>query len=109
MPRCWYVLMRFWLRVDNVLVRMRDTRMMCTFGSRQPQVHRELKWSEGTFADLRRESAPANQASRASNAVNSVILPVAARHFLWLPICRISVLIWNSGFPLPVRVQVEPM
>ena len=74
MPRCWYVLLRFWLRVDNVLVRMRDTRMMCTFGSRQPQVHRELKWSEGTFAELRRESAPATQASRNGSTINSIVL-----------------------------------
>jgi len=29
MPRCWYVLMRFWLRVDNVLIRLRETRFFC--------------------------------------------------------------------------------
>jgi hypothetical protein len=29
MPRCWYVLMRFWLRVDGVLIRLRETRFFC--------------------------------------------------------------------------------
>lgn len=24
MPRCWYVLLRFWLRVDRVMVRLRE-------------------------------------------------------------------------------------
>jgi hypothetical protein len=24
MPRCWYVLVRFWLRVDRVMVRLRE-------------------------------------------------------------------------------------
>ena len=26
MPRCWYVLMRHWMRVDGVLIRLRETR-----------------------------------------------------------------------------------
>jgi hypothetical protein len=29
MPRCWLVLMRFWLRVDGCLVRLRDVRHFC--------------------------------------------------------------------------------
>ena len=35
MPRCWFVLLRFWLRVDGVLVRLRETRLCCDFG--QPE------------------------------------------------------------------------
>lgn len=31
MPRCWYVLLRFWLRVDHVLVRLREARLFCQF------------------------------------------------------------------------------
>jgi len=29
MPRCWLVLLRFWLRVDGSLVRLRETRLFC--------------------------------------------------------------------------------
>jgi hypothetical protein len=29
MPRCWYVLLRFWMRVDGVLIRLRETRFFC--------------------------------------------------------------------------------
>lgn len=29
MPRCWFALLRFWLRVDGCLVRLRETRLMC--------------------------------------------------------------------------------
>lgn len=31
MPRCWFVLLRFWLRVDHVLVRLYETRYLCDF------------------------------------------------------------------------------
>lgn len=113
MPRCWYVLLRFWLRVDNVLVRMRDTRMMCTFGSRQPQVHRELKWSEGTFAELRRESAPANQASRTGKTINTT---ASLAHLLRSKCCgcHFAAVQCRFGFihqlsPLPMRLQLATM
>ena len=29
MPRCWFILMRFWMRVDGVLLRLRETRLFC--------------------------------------------------------------------------------
>ena len=32
MPKCWYVLLRFFLRVDGVMVRLRETRLFCHFG-----------------------------------------------------------------------------
>ena len=31
MPRCWFVLLRFFLRVDGVMVRLRETRLFCHF------------------------------------------------------------------------------
>lgn len=31
MPQCWFVLMRHWLRVDKMLVRLRETRLFCNF------------------------------------------------------------------------------
>ena len=58
MPRCWLVLLRFWLRVDKVLVRLRETRYFCDAGSAPTTVLREVKHSEGTFAELRAGGAP---------------------------------------------------
>jgi len=69
MPHCWYVLLRFWLRVDNHLVRLRETRIFCPLRpvaggggaaagvGRQP-VYRECTFREGTFADLQKGGAP---------------------------------------------------
>ena len=42
MPGCWFVLLRFWLRVDRVLVRLYETRLLGSFqqASEQPMVYR---------------------------------------------------------------------
>lgn len=29
MGKAWYVLLRFWLRVDSVMVRLREVRLFC--------------------------------------------------------------------------------
>ena len=29
MPKCWFVLMRLWIRVDGSMVRLRETRLFC--------------------------------------------------------------------------------
>jgi TIP41-like family len=29
MPNCWYVLLRFFLRVDRLFVRLREARLFC--------------------------------------------------------------------------------
>ena len=29
MQECWFVLLRFWLRVDGLLVRLHETRYLC--------------------------------------------------------------------------------
>ncbi len=60
MPKCWFVLLRFWLRVDRVLVRLYETRLMGSF-HRAPGallVSREVRHSEGTFEQLRAAGAP---------------------------------------------------
>lgn len=33
MPSCWFVLLRYWLRVDGVTIRLRDTRCFHAFGT----------------------------------------------------------------------------
>ncbi|XP_071930927.1 TIP41-like protein isoform X1 [Coffea arabica] len=53
MPSSWFLLLRFWLRVDGVLMRLRDTRIHCMFGeSMKPNVLRESCWREATFNSL---------------------------------------------------------
>jgi hypothetical protein len=59
MPKCWFVLLRFWLRVDNTLVRLRETRFFCSTATPQ-EVLREIKHCEGTFAELQAAGAPAS-------------------------------------------------
>ena len=29
MPKCWFVLLRLWVRVDGSMVRLRETRLFC--------------------------------------------------------------------------------
>ena len=60
MPKCWFVLLRFWLRVDRVLVRLHETRLMGSFNRAPgaPLVSREVRQSEGTFEQLRSAGAP---------------------------------------------------
>ncbi|KAL4289013.1 TIP41-like protein isoform X4 [Arachis ipaensis] len=53
MPSSWFLLLRFWLRVDGVLIRLRETRMHCVFGgSTNPIILRETCWRESTFEAL---------------------------------------------------------
>ena len=59
MPKCWFVLLRFWLRVDNTLVRLREARLFCAT-ERPDEVLREVKHSEGAFEELAAAGAPAN-------------------------------------------------
>ena len=62
MPRCWYVLLRFFLRVDKVLVKLRETRIFCPFSTDTTvgSIIREIKFSEGTFAELAKAGAPSD-------------------------------------------------
>ena len=64
MPRCWYVLMRHWMRVDGVLIRLRETRFfhrIAAGGSGRDSpcvVVRESARREETFEGLRTRGAP---------------------------------------------------
>ncbi|KAK2974517.1 hypothetical protein RJ640_018682, partial [Escallonia rubra] len=67
MPSCWFLLLRYWLRVDGVLMRLRDTRMHCVFGcSTKPVIIRESCWREATFQALSSVSSPFFSASARS-------------------------------------------
>ena len=65
MPKCWYVLLRFFLRVDKVLVKLRETRVFCPFSNNTTArpIIREIKFSEGTFEELSKAGAPADGVS----------------------------------------------
>ncbi|KAG8098248.1 hypothetical protein GUJ93_ZPchr0013g34671 [Zizania palustris] len=62
MPTGWFMLLRFWLRVDGVLMRLRDTRVYCSFGGDEakPVVLRESCWREATFASLSAKGYPSD-------------------------------------------------
>ena len=88
MPKCWFVLLRFFLRVDRVMVRLREVRYFCRFADfctssgdkAMPKILRETKHQEGTFNELRRGGAPiegpaygdADSASVALSAVSPI-------------------------------------
>ncbi|XXG44452.1 hypothetical protein AAC387_Pa01g4253 [Persea americana] len=74
MPSSWFLLLRFWsliqiflqLRVDGVLMRLRDTRMYCCFGSNgntKPVVLRDICWREATFQELSAKGFPSDSAA----------------------------------------------
>lgn len=51
MPRCWYVLLRFWLRIDHVLLRVRETRIFCELGT--DKIIREHSRLQKSFDELK--------------------------------------------------------
>ena len=56
MPICWFILSRFFVRVDGVIVRIRDTRIFHRFG--ENMVHMEITWREADLAEnVRKGSA----------------------------------------------------
>ncbi|KAH7835617.1 hypothetical protein Vadar_028003 [Vaccinium darrowii] len=89
MPSSWFVLLRFWLRVDGVLMRLRDTRMHCVFGkSTNPIILRESCWREATFKALSAKGYPSDSAAYNDPSIISQRLPVIMHktHKLELPV-----------------------
>ncbi|KAJ8768946.1 hypothetical protein K2173_023941 [Erythroxylum novogranatense] len=77
MPSCWFLLLRFWLRVDGVLMRLRDTRMHCSFADTAgPVILREICWREATFQDLSAKGYPSDSAAYSDPSIISERLPV---------------------------------
>ena len=61
--KCWFLLLRFWLCVDGVLVRSRETRMCCDLrccseNSNGVVIIRETRLREETWSQLRDRGAP---------------------------------------------------
>ncbi|KAL2537235.1 TIP41-like family protein [Forsythia ovata] len=77
MPSGWFLLLRYWLRVDGVLMRLRDTRMHCVFGeSTLPIILRESCWREATFQALSLKGYPTDSASYNDPSIISKMLPI---------------------------------
>ena len=56
MPTCVFILSRLWLRVDGVVLRVKETRIMVEFGSLA--VHRDVLWRECHWEKLKNYSLP---------------------------------------------------
>ncbi|KAJ0641131.1 putative TIP41-like protein [Helianthus annuus] len=77
MPSYWFLLLRFWLRVDGVLMRLRDTRVVCNFSENtKPVILRDVSWREATFKALASKGYPSDSASYNDPNVISQRLPV---------------------------------
>ncbi|KAJ4967447.1 hypothetical protein NE237_019296 [Protea cynaroides] len=77
MPTSWFLLLRFWLRVDGVLMRLRDTRMYCSFrNAANPTILRESCWREATFQALSMKGLPSDSAAYSDPNLISKRLPV---------------------------------
>uniref|UniRef100_A0A804JPI2 TIP41-like protein n=1 Tax=Musa acuminata subsp. malaccensis TaxID=214687 RepID=A0A804JPI2_MUSAM len=79
MPSCWFLLLRYWLRVDGVLMRLRDTRVYCSFASDdkvKPIIIRENCWREATIESLSVQGFPSGSAAYADPNLISQNLPI---------------------------------
>lgn len=88
MPRCWYVLLRFYLRIDGVIIRLREHRIYCEFRSSsgrdleayQQALVRESSGREVAFHHLEEAGAPAHPSAfkdpdKASHILTSTFGP----------------------------------
>jgi len=75
MPKCWYVLLRFWLRVDGVLIRLYETRFFCDVSAPDAVVVRETTRREETWDQLRARGAPSEprQYPNADDAASALL------------------------------------
>lgn len=94
MPKCWLVLVRFWLRVDGVLVRLREARLFCRYDSPEHahQIVREVKHFEGTFKELRAAGAPGEVGSAygTADSTSEVFAAIAPTGMRCLKIQQLS-------------------
>ena len=65
MPDCWFVLLRFTLRVDRVMIRVRDVRVFHAFGAEC--IVRDTQLREHSWSDLAALGLPEDPAFFAAN------------------------------------------
>ncbi|XP_029117099.1 TIP41-like protein isoform X2 [Elaeis guineensis] len=91
MPSYWFLLLRFWLRVDGVLMRLRDTRVYCAFVSDHkaiPVILRESCWREAPIQSLSAKGFPSDSAAYGDPNLVCQRLPVITRKTQWLKVSR---------------------
>lgn len=96
MPRCWFVLARLWLRVDDTLVRLREHRLFCSADAPDVVV-RETTWHEGTREALAKVGAPSAirggasspyaDADATAQALNAVAPSAVVKHAVECAAC----------------------
>ena len=59
MPKCWYVKMRYYLRVDYVKIRVRETRIFGYIGGVR-RIFRDVVWREADWGDLEKLGLPSD-------------------------------------------------
>ncbi|XP_060168136.1 TIP41-like protein isoform X4 [Lycium barbarum] len=96
MPSGWFLLLRFWLRVDGVLMRLRDTRLHCSFGEHVKSVIlRESCWREATFQALSSKGYPSDCAAYSDPSIISERLSIITQKAQKLSI-EMPCLSWKS-------------
>lgn len=63
MPTCGFVLARLWVRIDRVMLRLRETRVLFEFGKTpddNTQIYRDVSWRECQWKDLEKHKLPTN-------------------------------------------------
>jgi hypothetical protein len=60
MPTCAYVLSQLFVRVDHVLLRLRETRWLVEFNGSAPKIYRDVTWRECRWEALGAHRLPTN-------------------------------------------------
>lgn len=63
MPTCGFILARLWVRIDRVLLRLKETRILFEFGKTADDpthVYRDVTWKECHWKDLSEHNLPTN-------------------------------------------------
>ena len=80
MKDCFYILLRFYLRVDGVMVRIFDTRIFHEFGT--DFIHREFQHKESTWDDLRSKQFDLTSEWMLNANQSDMVFPVLNRLYL---------------------------
>eukprot|EP00934_Nitzschia_sp_Nitz4_P002402 Nitzschia sp. Nitz4//scaffold26_size159584//108026//109279//NITZ4_002503-RA/size159584-processed-gene-0.239-mRNA-1//-1//CDS//3329545118//2397//frame0 len=75
MPTCIYVLFQLFVRVDNVLIRLRETRLMVHFAS--CKVYRDVSWRQCTWSALPDHNVPTNVKAWTQESYNRPNIPTS--------------------------------
>jgi hypothetical protein len=76
MPRCWYVLLRFWLRVDHVMVRLREVSLRASLAGGLQQSRAE--WGGANMRAQRLRGACICSSTPLSSTLHRIDTPKSA-------------------------------